>query len=309
MRTCSCRGFTLVELLVVIAIIGILIALLLPAVQAAREAARRMRCTNNLKQLGLAVHNYHDTYKVLPISMAYAREGPNPAAEVSGKGWILSILPQLEQQALYDQFVPCFNGNFASGGGLKDLACRDPMKTQLPALECPSESSVRELSTTQNQWAGIEVAQTSYKGVIGDTRMGGAWQTGDPNRDVDCHHTVGCFGLFFRNSYQDPVGLHHIKDGTSNTFMVGEDVPKQNQHSAAFYCNGDYASCHAPLNFFLDPPQPGNWPMVMSFRSLHPGGANFCMADGSVRFISETIELKPYQDLSTKNLGEVVTVP
>ena len=130
-----------------------------------------------------------------------------------------------------------------------------------------------------------------------------------PGTEPDCHHVGGCNGIFFRTNYQGPIRMAQITDGTSGTFMVGEDVPKQNDHSAAYYANGDYASCHAPLNFFPDPPRPKDWWDVMSFRSLHPGGANFCLADGSVHFISETIDYAEYRALSTKDGREPVQVP
>ena len=98
-------------------------------------------------------------------------------------------------------------------------------------------------------------------------------------------------------------------DGLSNTLAVGEDVAAQNWHGAAFYSNGDYASCHAPLNFFLHPPEPGNWPRVMSFRSKHSGVVNFCLADGSVRSIADTVDWLTYQQMCTRNGGEVAHLP
>jgi prepilin-type N-terminal cleavage/methylation domain-containing protein len=289
-------AFTLVELLVVIAIIGVLVALLLPAVQAAREAARRSKCANNLKQLGIAVHNYHDTFNWLPTSGGFPGEGPSP----NRKGWIVSILPQMEQTALYAQFEPYFVG----ADGIAHVDCRDEMATVVKGLVCPSDPNNGRLITTQNQFENIPVAVTNYKGVLGESKMGGAW-TGSP----DCHNTIDCPGLFYRNSYQRPQNLAKITDGTSNTFLIGEDLPLHNQHSAAFYSNGDYASCHAPLNFMPKPPIPADWPKVISFRSMHPGGAHFCAADASVRLIAQTIDHTHYQALSTKAGQEVYSMP
>lgn len=144
-------GVTLVELLVVIAIIGVLVGLLLPAVQAAREAARRIGCANNLKQLGLAVHSYHDAFRGLPISIGPWTEGGRPSRQRNGKSWMVSILPQLEESSLYDQFARTFVGDFFSNGGLKSSIGLELMKTKLPAFHCPSDGSSLGLSQTQFQ--------------------------------------------------------------------------------------------------------------------------------------------------------------
>lgn len=303
-------AFTLVELLVVIAIIGILVALLLPAVQAAREAARRSTCVNRLRQLGLAVLNYHDAFQVLPISINAWNNGPTPTPERNGKGWILGSLPYLEEQALYDQFKPGFNGDMFSGQGIASPIVRDAMKQSLTVLQCPSDASVTDegLKFEMWQWKDIEVALTSYKGVLGDTRVGGSSSIHD-GREPDCHMTVGCNGLFYRTNYQEPIALKHIIDGTSSTFMVGEDVVRHNYHSAAYYSNGDWCSCGPPLNFKPEPPIPDQWWNVMGFRSEHPGGAHFCLADGSIHFVGDGIDYALYRALSTRAGDEIAKLP
>ena len=133
MRRSKRVGFSLIELLVVIAIIGVLIALLLPAVQTAREEARRMQCGNNLKQLGLACHNYHDVHSRFPISMGWWGDGMN------AHGWIVGILPFLEEQALYDQFAAHFGGAMNANSGILDPGCRCALKTTLAVIRCPSD--------------------------------------------------------------------------------------------------------------------------------------------------------------------------
>ncbi len=297
------RGFTLIELLVVIAIIAILIALLVPAVQKVREAASRTQCINNLKQYGLAIHAHHDAHKHIPESVSPWGEGGPPPR--TGRGWILKILPYIDQTPLYEAFNPSFVGDFFSGQGI-DL-CRPQMAVNLTILRCPADDSGRQLSTTTAQCA-FPVATTNYKGVIGTTNMGGGWPT-SPSGTVDGHNTINNNGLFFRNTYQVKLKFAHITDGLSNTLAVGEDLPDQNIHGAAFYANGDYASCHAPLNFFPNPPNPGNWPLVMSFRSRHPGSVNFCLADGTVRTISQSIQWLHYQQLCTRAGNEVKEIP
>ncbi|QDU30763.1 hypothetical protein ETAA8_59110 [Anatilimnocola aggregata] len=304
------RAFTLVELLVVIAIIGVLVALLLPAVQAAREAARRSQCSNNLKQLGLAIHNYHDTFQYLPISISRWSEGARPTPVRNGKGWIVSILPHAEQTALYTRFEKYFNGDFTGGAGLNDPAveCRDAMKTPVKFLQCPSDPDAGKAALGQWQCETFLVTRTNYKGVMGDHKMGNASSV-HPSPTPDRHNTNLCNGIFYRNNYQDGVRLGSITDGTSNTFMVGEDVVSQNFHSAAFYSNGDYCSCHGPPNFFVYPPTVGSWWNVMTFRSKHPGIVQFVLGDGSVRIIQQNINYDLYRYLATKAEGETAIVP
>ncbi|MEO2049399.1 MAG: DUF1559 domain-containing protein [Pirellulales bacterium] len=277
------HGFTLVELLVVIAIIGVLVSLLLPAVQAAREAARRMSCTNSIKNVALAIHNFHDVNKNLPFDINYnagfGREetrltggGVEKASSskcflgknLSGKGWIVDILPHIEQQAMYDsmkigwddpgrptQFV--VSGNNGRGMGRPEL--RQFVEKQLPVLTCPSDPSATPRDDMFH-WEGVITAVTSYKGVAGDTAVGevfgydGLWTDEQFGNLPDCFETLNCNGLFWKMGYYEPIRFRRISDGLSNTFLVGETVIDQDPHSAAYFSDGDWASCNMQLNYF-----------------------------------------------------------
>jgi prepilin-type N-terminal cleavage/methylation domain-containing protein/prepilin-type processing-associated H-X9-DG protein len=293
------RAFTLIELLVVIAIIAILIGLLLPAVQKVREAAARMKCGNNLKQFGLGIHNYHDQNGRIPFSVAYANEGG--PAPYSGRGWSMEVLPFVEQDALYKVFEPTRTVAYNATGGFNSTTFLTQRTMQLGLYRCPSDG-VTALTYTDQAQVNVECAPTSYKGVLGDHNMGGGG-TGSADR----HGSIGANGMFYRNSYRESVTIVSITDGTSNTYAIGEDVPAQNAHSARFFSNGDYASCHIRLNTFYTPANRGDWPRAMSFRSMHSGGANFCMADGSVRFVRQSIDFTQYRATCTRNVGEVIT--
>jgi prepilin-type N-terminal cleavage/methylation domain-containing protein len=341
-------GFTLVELLVVIAIIGILVALLLPAIQAAREAARRSQCTNHLRQLAVAVLNYEQQHKIFPTSEGWGNSKgdeknvdqaayPTNAGgkKLSGKGWILTILPLLEEQDLYDRFAaggafdyafPFFPGQCngaVAGSGLsskKDgIVVPHLMKTQLSVLQCPTDESVRQYNKLHWQWQGCEVARTSYNGVLDDTWLGleplfnndlspfpsgiypeVPWISGPAARD--CHRGTRCRGMFFRNTWLRPVTMASITDGSSKTLMIGEDVAEYNVHSAAYYSNGDWCSCNLPLNHLLNLPlQTTGWGQEQSFRSRHPGGVHFASADASVQFISESVDHTLFRISCTRN--------
>jgi prepilin-type processing-associated H-X9-DG protein len=245
---------------------------------------------------------------VLPISIDYNRETDDPPGDVNGTGWLVRVLPFADQQALHDQMVSCYEGNWANRGGMNDRYCRPFYTTQLSLHECPSDPSARELTTDMYRYVGTPVAQTSYKGVMGDNPLGGPSSIHVP-RSAGCNHTPDCNGLLFPESYIKPVSLDDVVDGTSKTLLVGEDVPEHNVHSFWIHSDCDFSSTYAPLNFMPKPPEPLNYWNVMGFRSRHPGGANFAMADGSVTFVDETIDFTLYRDLSTRAGHETVSLP
>jgi prepilin-type processing-associated H-X9-DG protein len=320
-----------VELLVVIAIIGVLVALLLPAVQAAREAGRRMACANRMRQLALAALNHADAKKVFPTSVSQWPEPPfSDTSNTSGRGWILATLPFMEQAAVYDRFAPFFKGRFDANGGLKTVRCwRGPpaglalMATPMPMLACPSDADAGKTQTTAFQWETVPVTITSYKGVLGATKLSSSiwpdnysddYVDGAPSQNlIDCHSRTGCKGIFYRNTYQEPVRAKSITDGTSKTFMLGEGVWAFDWHAAAFYANGDWATCSVPPNVLdanaLAWNRDGLWQNVQGFRSRHPGGLQFARADGSVQMVSEAIDMKTYIALSTRGKGDSVVEP
>jgi prepilin-type processing-associated H-X9-DG protein/prepilin-type N-terminal cleavage/methylation domain-containing protein len=314
-------AFTLVELLVVIAIIGILIALLLPAVQSAREASRRSSCKNNLKNLALGVLNYNESFHFFPRNFDGWAAAPHAvASQENGSSWIVSTLPFIEEQPLYDQFknngalTGQFNPNFIVNAAIqKGIALNTPvvrnlMNSSLSILHCPSDAISSTSSTTMSEWSGVAVTTTNYKGCAGDSWLGGGLWGPSHDRTTD-YWTIPQKGIFFRTSYLTPVKMTQITDGTSHTYLIGEDLPAYNSHSAAFYSNGAWLSTDAPLNYLPQPPNPDDWEDVFGFRSLHRGGANFAFADGHVEFSSETIDINLYYNLSTKAGGEVESSP
>lgn len=340
----SRTGFTLVELLVVIAIIGILVSLLLPAVQSAREAARRTQCVNNLKNLSLACLTLHDTLRRFPTNISHweidereCRNGAmvdfdpprldgDPNMGYNGRGWIVEALPQMEESAMFDIFSARFDQDFRFGGlatsrGMAHRDLRDSVARQLSILTCPSDPSAVP-NDQQWWWEGALVATTSYKGSIGDTILKGNGDpdcTGDagasPFPDAgsrpDTHNTIAANGILFRANYYRPVSIRKIEDGTSKTLLIGEGVVSQDYHSAAYFSDGSWATAGIPLNTFIFPEEQtgikdNKWWWARGFKSLHPSGANFANCDGSVRFISEDIANLAYRALATRAGGEII---
>jgi len=299
------HGFTLVELLVVIAIIGILIGLLLPAVQAAREAGRRAQCSNNLKQIGLALHSYHSSHSVLP----FASDWPHNETGT----WASAILPHIELQSHYELF------DFDHS--LKAPENKQAVTTPVRAFICPSDPEGDEPVMDRRCGSNPSPCTVSwYQVCMGPT---------EPDRCTFCSKDYCCQGSHYgtpqsSNGFPSFTGifgrhptsmrLEDIKDGTTTTIMVGETLPGHSIHNVAFGSNFPMCGTHIPLNWMegRDAPrthggQPHN--RVQGYKSLHPRGANFVMADGSVHYFDEFIDYKLYNELGTREGNEIVNLP
>lgn len=296
------RGFTLIELLVVIAIIAVLVSLLLPAVQQAREAARRTQCKNNLKQIGLALHNYHDVHGRFPSGWIAVDSGTNlPSAHegTSGVGWATMILPFIDQANVYNQF----NASLP----LTDPANATFLSAQMTIYKCPSDPQpltfdLGEEGNPTNILAKMPIA--NYIGSFGPEELDGCEEpAGTPPvlADGQCKGS----GIFYHNSR---VSIRDVTDGTTNTYMVGERKTKETdgwytswpgmiaEAEEAFQrvCGSADHTPNHPATHFDD------------FSSNHTGGTQFLQADGSVRFLSENINTGTYQGLATIQGGEVL---
>jgi prepilin-type N-terminal cleavage/methylation domain-containing protein/prepilin-type processing-associated H-X9-DG protein len=314
-------GFTLVELLVVIAIIGVLVALLLPAVQMARESARRTKCTNNLKQLALGVHNHHDTTGTLPRNgnsvdpVALQNSHGNGTGccnqNVATWSWIARTLPYIELKTVYEAAnipVTVLNATQA----------RDAIAMVMPVLTCPSDGTKPRTRSNSANLNGLVSGMTSYKGVSGanwgadryPVENSFATPYSNPAIDGSFNGLENGDGLFWRaDMRKGTMRLAEISDGTSNTFMIGEDVPEMIRWNEWAHPNGANGTCAIPpqtgitiaplgvANF-------GDWPTRYSFRSRHPSGLHFALADGSVRFVANNIPLLIYRQMATRAGGE-----
>ncbi|WP_437188123.1 DUF1559 domain-containing protein [Planctomicrobium sp. SH668] len=324
------RGFTLIELLVVIAIIAVLIALLLPAVQQAREAARRTQCRNNLKQLGLACHNYHDNFNQFPINWFDAGAGGNNLSVFTG------LLPYFDQQTLYNGID--FNSKNIVLYVVQGKRVGDYM---LPGLQCPSEPFANM------PMPGTNAAPSSYAPSMGAQDMesngnvcdlgvhAGMYPAGlglDTNNDgedpfnrgnvrADYGRASQISGVFGRGYFSGwSAGMKHVTDGTSNTIMMGEVRMACNTYGSWGWSWPEslwYATT-APINYPTCPDTPatgsnpcanhGNttWNTIFGFKSKHVGGCNFVFTDGSVHFLSENIDKLTYARLGDRWDGGVI---
>ena len=307
------RGFTLIELLVVIAIIAILIALLLPAVQQAREAARRSTCKNAMKQIGLALHNYHDTHRTFPPGCVVGKGTTgtgwcsNGGASSGATGyarapWTVMILPQLEQTALYTSFN--FSQGFTSSTNVVGSASNDTQqRLPLPLYQCPSDPN-----------GGSQVPNLNYFGVMG----GGSGATaiaGPPAIPAFSCATQTNQRAFYKNGVFYPnssTQIRDLTDGTSNTLLVGETKYNLTPTGRAdgihtlwasgtkFDASGlPFTMAGAELGINSSSNHGGNSDTLniqsRIFGSFHTGGAQFLRGDGAVQFISENVDLTIYR--------------
>jgi prepilin-type N-terminal cleavage/methylation domain-containing protein/prepilin-type processing-associated H-X9-DG protein len=297
------RGMTLIEVLVVISIIGMLMSLLLPAVQASREAARRAQCQNSLKQLSSAVEGFHSAHGRFPPGHFGGPYGTGPDSHAWS--WTAEILPLIERRDVYEL------------GNIREQTLASSMATsqQLPLLLCPS-SGAAGLRTDGGDFP-LPVGESTYKAVNGSNW--GTDATWPPGLNIvtsiatDWAHqgTNGSYdgldegdGPMFRSDYDTRQSKDRIRDGTSHTLLIGEDVPSESAYLSWPYANHAYGTCAIPPN--RKGKSIADWPNNYSFRSQHPGGLNFALADGSVRWINDAIELRVYRAIATIDGGELI---
>lgn len=339
----SRRGFTLVELLVVIAIIGILVGLLLPAVQAAREAARRMQCTNNLKQLALAVHNHHDTYRKFPYGRKYDRWDTYT--------WTQNILPYLEQVPIYTGYVTLPNTGYVTsypgpnGPIGNNATLRNSRHAVISTMLCPSDGGPKPNEISTNEYGFM---RGNYRGNSGSGDMYGSQPTGFTTGPWG----VGPFGVVANQSIDTPpasgfaamswVRMSNITDGTTNTALISEGLTPNvtgwggpigswiyGNMGGALYSHTLGPNSTSPDRPIGPCPQnqgdSGYKPPCVSLggnawwtrsavgahtaaRSLHTGGVNIALADGSVRFYSNSVDTTLWRGLGTRAGGEVISL-
>jgi len=298
------RAFTLVELLVVIAIIGVLVALLLPAVQAAREAARRMSCQNHMKQVTLGAHNYHDTYGQLPAGCIVS----------NGLGWHVFILPFIEQGNLYDKFDFISAGDHMANGGvgrgqlgltkIKTYLCPSSQAEKMMLPDPPNNVHSPDLINGQSPYTTHYYVNMGPKGVSVD---GNTYELNSPSGSQGGFAQQGVCDI------QSKYKLKDITDGTAFTFMLGENSVHRPKDGSRFRnwvrgcqnATDHICGCRNIVNSINFPNVPSVTPFNdYSMGSHHPGGANFSMSDGAVKYVSQSVDLGVYKSTSSRNGNE-----
>ncbi|QDV66397.1 hypothetical protein Poly24_00820 [Rosistilla carotiformis] len=323
------HGFTLVELLVVIAIIGILVGLLLPAVQAAREAARRMSCGNNLKQIGLGLHNYHDTFQSFPIGSRHSKgDLANPGFGVS---WWLGLLPFVEQGNLSDQLTVDGNhpGSLSNGGGgaYDGHAVNGPIidGIEIDVMLCPSSP----LQAVRSSGYSYTITCPQYTGISGAANDALGFNLNPTNRQWVGYQS-GIVSLSGMLTPLNSIKMRDATDGLSNTLIVGEQadfVVDTNGNRTATINNHQGFMCGINKTAFGFTERTFNTTTIMypingsslsltgvknndgtnnGIFSAHPGGSLVAISDGSVRFVSENLELRTLKLLATRDDGQVL---
>ena len=312
-------GFTLVELLVVIAIIGVLIALLLPAVQQAREAARRMQCTNQMKQLGLALHNYHDVHLVLPPATinpgcyncntsAFPADFPDNVRNITGH---LLILPFLEQGALHDQLDFRFPMSLAADSSMTAPNATDAANnmaalkgTRIDLFACPSDPFDRQgtVASTSSVYYNIDYYRTSYSFITSE------WSDHGNNANLLWNSSTNTTTLRSAFGINGAAKFRDVTDGLTNTVFMGESqMEKSDTNWGPFWGtwnNTFWLRMSEGINVPDNPPDPR--PYARAPGSHHPGGCNALFGDGSIRFLKETTPLATLRYLARIADGQVL---
>lgn len=318
------RGFTLVELLVVIAIIGVLIALLLPAVQQAREAARRMQCTNHQKQIGLALHNYHDTYGKLPHN-AIPQTG-SVGDRQRGPSWLTRLLPYVEQGAAYDQMV--FSGDWSMQDGPSPNAAILG-QLRVPGFNCPSSPlpSVEPQSTHSN--GTVELQVVNYVGITGSYWRGGTTDVVSTSPQFSTYGDAVFNGMIVPitdDSKSTSISLAAVTDGTSNTMMLSEQsdyfydasgnkvARRSSGHAGRSWANGggsntwtsNVTTVRYPIASEGGTGNGAHYHVNVALISAHPGGVQMTLGDASVNFLTETVDFAVLTGLADRQDGAVL---